>query len=65
MGELLEDVEHPELAPVMGAVLDEVVSPDMAPGPRACQGAVIGCRGIGGSGRKESRLFSETKLANE
>src|SRR3954463_94543 len=29
VGELIEDVEQPELAPVMGAVLDEVVAPDV------------------------------------
>src|SRR6266404_1651655 len=29
MGELVEHVEHPILASVMGAVLDEVVGPDM------------------------------------
>ena len=29
MGELVEHVEHPVLASVMGAVLDEVVGPDM------------------------------------
>ena len=28
-GELVDDVEHAELAAVMGAVLDEVVGPDM------------------------------------
>jgi hypothetical protein len=29
VGELVEDVEQPELAPVVGAVLDEVVGPDV------------------------------------
>ena len=29
VGELVEHVEHPILASVMGAVLDEVVGPDM------------------------------------
>ena len=29
MGELVEHVEHPIFASVMGAVLDEVVGPDM------------------------------------
>src|SRR6476469_2183723 len=29
MGELVEHVEHPVLASIMGAVLDEVVGPDM------------------------------------
>ena len=29
VGELVDDVEQPELAPIMGAVLDEVVAPDM------------------------------------
>ena len=29
MGELVDDAEHAELPPVVGAVLDEVVGPDM------------------------------------
>ena len=29
MGELVDDVEHAELTPVVGAVLDEVVGPDV------------------------------------
>src|SRR5215210_1342013 len=28
-GELVDDVEHAELAPVMGAILDKVIGPDM------------------------------------
>ena len=29
VGELVDHVQQPELAPVMGAILDEVVRPDM------------------------------------
>jgi hypothetical protein len=29
MGELVDDVEHADPAPVMGAVLEEVVGPDV------------------------------------
>src|SRR5215213_7639414 len=29
VGELVEDVQQPELAPVMAAVLDKIVAPDM------------------------------------
>ena len=39
---LVDDVEHPELPPVMGAVLDEVVGPDVVRmlGPQPDAGAV-------------------------
>jgi hypothetical protein len=36
VGELVDDVEQPELAPVVGAVLDEVVAPDVV-GPLRAQ----------------------------
>jgi hypothetical protein len=29
MGELIDDVEHPELAAILGAILDEVIGPDV------------------------------------
>ena len=29
MGELVDDVEQADLAPIMGAILDEVVGPDV------------------------------------
>ena len=29
MGELVDDVEHAELAPIMGTLLDEIVGPDV------------------------------------
>ena len=29
MGELIDDIEQPQFAPVMGALLDKVVGPDM------------------------------------
>ncbi len=43
MGELVEDVEHTDLAPVVGAVLDEVVGPDVIAvlGPEPDAGAVV------------------------
>ncbi len=41
--ELVDDVEHPILPPVMGAILDEVVGPDMVGifGPQANTGSVV------------------------
>jgi hypothetical protein len=40
--ELIDHIEHPVLAAIMGAVLDEVVGPDMVGmlGPQADAGAV-------------------------
>ena len=41
--ELVDDVEHPDLAAVMGAVLDEVVGPDVVAmlGPEPGAGAIV------------------------
>ena len=46
MGELIDDVEHAVLAPVMRAVLDEVVGPDVIGllGPQTDAGAVVNQR---------------------
>jgi hypothetical protein len=33
MGELVDDIEHAELAPVMGSLLDKIVRPDMVGAP--------------------------------
>ena len=43
MGELVDDVEHAEPAPIVSAVLEEVVGPDMIAvlGPEADAGAVV------------------------
>ena len=43
VGELVDDVEHPELAPVMRAVLDEVIGPDVVAvlRPKTDTGAVV------------------------
>ena len=43
VGELVDDVEHADLAPIMGAVLDEVVGPDMIAvlGPEPDAAAVV------------------------
>ncbi len=43
MRELVDDVEHADLAPVVGAVLDEVVGPDVIAvlGPEPDTGAVV------------------------
>jgi hypothetical protein len=43
MGELVDDVEHANPAPFMGAILDEVVGPDVVAvfGPEADAGAVV------------------------
>ena len=43
VGELVDDVEHADLAPIMGAVLDEVVGPDVIAvlGPEPDAGAVV------------------------
>ena len=43
VGELVDDVEHADLAPVVGSVLDEVVGPDMIAvlGPEPDAGAVV------------------------
>ena len=40
--ELIDHIEHPVLAAIMGAVLDEVVGPDMVGmlGPQADAGAI-------------------------
>ncbi len=42
-GELVDDVEHPILPPLMGAILDEVVGPDMVGifGSQANAGSVV------------------------
>ena len=43
MGKLVDDVEHADLAPVVGSILDEVVGPDMITvlGPEPDAGAVV------------------------
>ena len=43
MGELIDDVEHADLAPLMGAILDEVVGPHVIAvlGPESDAGAVV------------------------
>ena len=43
MGELVDDVEHANPAPFMGAVLDEVVGPDVVAvlGPETDAGAIV------------------------
>ena len=43
MGELVDDVEHADLAPVVSAVLDKVVGPDVITvlGPEPDTGAVV------------------------
>ena len=43
MGELVDDVEHAEPAPIVGAVFDEVVGPDVIAvlGPEPDTGAVV------------------------
>ena len=43
MGELIDDVEHADPAPVVGAVLDKVVGPDVIAvlGPEPDAGAVV------------------------
>ena len=48
MGELVDDVEHADLAPLMGAILDEVVGPHVI--------AVLG------PGRMQEPSFSQRRL---